>query len=136
MKMIKIVNKVERTPVTSLQEMVRVSRTEVRLPSGIEWESVETKPHAQLVITDKQQDKNTVWTAKLTFKTCETFPDREHYAYLCHLSNGQKRLIGTDDRPYPVASVQESLPENVTDNQLNEVSVTWDSPHFIPSVRE
>lgn len=136
MKLIKIITQVDRIPVTSLVEMTRLSKTEVRLPHNITWQPLAVKPHAQLSITDKQEDKNTVWTAKLTFKTCEEFDDREKYAYRCRLTDGKYRLIGTDERPYPMVSVVESMPENVKDNQLNEVTVDWQSPCFIPYIRE
>ena len=136
MKLIKIVTAVERTPARNLVGIVRVDMTSVILPAAIEWQPIDIKPHAQLVITDKQEDKNTVWSAKLTFKTSETIADRGYYAYRCRLKNGQYRLIGTVERPYPVLSVSESMPEKVTDNQLNEVTVSWSSPRFIPSVRE
>ena len=136
MKQIKLVSEVSRIPVASLQGMKRISKTEVKIPSGISWQPLKIKPHAQLSISDKKEDRNTVWTAKLVFKTCEELSNNERYAYLCRLSNGQYRLIGTDERPYPVASVVESMPENVTDNQLNEVTVNWQSPHFIPTIKE
>ena len=136
MKQIKIVTKVERTPVTNLQGMTRISKTGVRLPSGISWQPIHIKPHAQLSVSDKKEDGVTVWTAKLVFKTCEEFGDRGRWAYRCLLHNGQYRLIGSDERPYPVASVLESMPENVTDNQLNEVTVNWQSTHFIPNITE
>lgn len=136
MKLIKIVTAVERTPARNLMGMARIDMTSAILPAAIEWQPIDIKPHAQLVITDKQEDKNTVWSAKLTFKTCETIADRGHYAYRCRLKNGQYRLIGADERPFPVLSVSETMPENVTDNQLNEVTVSWSSPRFIPSVCE
>ena len=136
MKQIKLVTSVERTNASNLSGMVRVSRTEVRLPSDVVWTPLEIKPHALLTVSDKQDNKVTVWTAKLVFKTCESLAGREHYAYRVGLTNGQYRLIGTDERPYPVASVVESMPENATENQLNEVTVTWQSPRFIPSIRE
>ena len=136
MKQIKIVMAVDRVPVTSLQGMTRISRTSVRLPSGISWEPLAVKPHAQLAISDKVEDKNRIWTAKLTFKTCGELSDLEMYAYRCKLANGMYRLLGTDDRPYPVASISESMPENVKDNQLNEVSVNWQSTDFIPWIHE
>lgn len=135
MKQIKIVTAVDRVPVTSLQGMTRISKTSVRLPSGISWEPLTIKPHAQLTISDKVEDKNRIWTAKLSFKTCEELRDLELYAYRCRLSNGQYRLIGNDERPYPVTSVAESMPENITDNQLNEVTVNWSSPRFIPNIQ-
>ncbi len=136
MKIIKIVTAVERIPVQYLGGMFRKNLTSVSVPAATEWQAIQIKPHAQLVITDKQEDKNTVWTAKLTFKTCETMAGRGHFAYRCRLKNGQYRLIGTDERPYPVLSVSETMPENVTDNQLNEVTVSWSSPRFIPSLLE
>jgi hypothetical protein len=136
MKQIKIITAVDRVPVTSLQGMTRISKTSVMLPSGINWEPLAIKPHAQLTISDKVEDKNTIWTAKLVFKTCEEFGDRGRWAFRCRLSNGQYRLIGSDERPYPTASVLENMPESVTENQLNEVTVNWSSPHFIPNIQE
>ncbi len=136
MKKIQIITAVDRIPVTSLVGMSRVSKTGVKLPYGINWQPLAIKPHAQLSISDKVEDKNTVWTVKLVFKTCEEFGDRGRWAYRCKLVDGSYRLIGTDERPYPVASVLENMPENVTDNQLNEVTVNWQSAHFIPYIIE
>ncbi len=136
MKKIQIITAIDRIPVTSLVGMSRVSKTGVKLPYGINWQPIAIKPHAQLSISDKVEDKNTVWTVKLVFKTCEEFGDRGRWAYRCKLVDGSYRLIGTDERPYPVASVLENMPENVTDNQLNEVTVNWQSAHFIPYIIE
>ena len=124
MKQIRIITKVERTPVRNLNGLTRISEREVRLPSGITWQPLDIKPHAQLSITDKTEDNNTVWSAKLAFKTCDNF------------KNGQYRLIGTDGRPYPVTSVNDNAPENVTENQLIEVTVNWQSPQFVPFITE
>ena len=134
--MIRIITAVERTPITNLQGMTRISNTAVRLPAGIVWQPLNIKPHGQLSVSDKVEDKATVFTAKLVFKTCEAFGDRGRWAYRCRLSDGQYRLVGSDQRPYPIASVLEIMPENVTENQLNEVTVTWQSPYFIPSIVE
>ena len=136
MKQIKIVTKVERTPIASISGLTLISKTKVRLPSGITWQPLSVKRHALLTISDKTEDKNTVWTAKLVFKTCEEFGDRDRYAYRVKFLNGSYRLIGSDERPYPIASVVENMPENVTENQLNEVTVSWQSPHFIPYIQE
>lgn len=136
MKQIKIITEVDRVPVTSLVGMSRVSKTGVKLPYGINWQPLAIKPHAQLSISDKVEDKNTVWTVKLVFKTCEEFGDRGRWAYRCKLVDGSYRLIGSNERPYPITSVLENMPENVTENQLNEITVNWQSAHFIPYIRE
>lgn len=136
MKKIQIITAVERTPVERLQGMTQVSALSVHLLPGISWQQLKIKPHAQLSISDKVEDGNTVWTAKLVFKTCEEFGDRGRWAYRCKLLDGRYRLIGSDERPYPIASVVENMPENVTDNQLNEVTVNWQSARFIPYITE
>ena len=136
MTQIRIVTKVERTPIRNLDGLTRISETEVSLPNNITWEPLNIKPHAQLSIIDKQEDKNTVYDAKLMFKTFGDFSKRKRWAYRCLLSNGQYRLIGSDDRPYPVTSVNENMPENVTENQLIEVTVNWKSPRYIPTISE
>lgn len=136
MKLIKIITAVERIPVSSLQGMTRISKTGVRIPTGLSWEQLVIKPRAQLTISDKVEDKNRTWSAKLVFKTCEELSELDMYAYRCRLSNGQYRLIGNDQRPYPVATVAESMPEKVTENQMNEVTVNWQSPYFIPYIIE
>lgn len=136
MKKIQIITAVDRIPVTSLVGISRVSIEEVKLPSGISWQPLTIKPHAHLSISDKVEDKSTVWTAKLVFKTCEEFGERGRWAYRCKLMDGRYRLIGSDERPYPIASVLENMPEDVTDNQLNEVTVNWLSARFIPYIRE
>lgn len=134
MKQIKIVTAVDRIPVTSLAGMVRVSKTGVRLPGGITWQPLKINPHAQLTISDKVESGCTVWSAKLVFRTCEEFGDRGRWAYRCRLLDGRYRLIGTSERPYPIASVLENMPEKVADAHLNEVTVTWQSSHFIPYI--
>ena len=136
MKTIRIITAVERTPVESLGGMVRASKTSVRLPNGISWQSVRIKPHAHLSISDKTEDKNRVWSVKLTFKTCEAMGDHDRFAYRCRLQDGRYRLIGSSERPYPVASVNENMPEDVTENQLNEATISWSSPQFIPYIVE
>lgn len=134
MKQINIITALDRIPVTTLQGMTRKSATGVSLPSGINWQPLKIKPHAQLTISDKVEDRATVFTAKLVFKTCEQFGDRGRWAYRCKLIDGRYRLIGSDERPYPIASVLENMPDNVTGSQLNEVTVTWQSPRFIPYI--
>ena len=136
MKQIKIITAVDRIPVTSLQGMTRTSKTEVRLPSGITWQPLKIRQHAQLTVSDKVEDGNTVWTARLVSRTCEDFGDRGRWAYRCRLLDGRYRLIGTSERPYPIASVLENMPEKAADAQLNEVTVTWSSPHYIPYIAE
>lgn len=135
MKQIRVISAVERTAVENLQGMMHVSATKVVLPSSVNWEAITIKPHARLTCEEKTEDRNTIWTATLTFKAFGQLEHGGRWAYRCRLSNGEYRLVGTDARPYPVTKYTESHPENVTDSQLTEVTVTWQTPCSIPFVR-
>lgn len=136
MKQIKIITAIDRIPVTDLEGMTRISKTGIRLPSGLNWQPLQVKRYAQLTISDKVEDKNVVWTAKLQFKTCDMPDAHGRWAYRCRLTDGRYRLIGSYERPYPVVTVQENMPENVTDNQLNDFTVNWQSTRFIPYIQD
>lgn len=136
MKKINIVTAVERTPLVNLQGMIRISKSEVRLPANVNWQPVDMKPHAQLTIADKVESKNTIWVAKLVFKTCQGVESGRQWAFRCRLSDGRYRLLGTNERPYPMVTTQENMPENITENQLDEVTVNWQSTHLIPIIAE
>lgn len=114
--------------------MHRVGRTGVTLPSNVLWTPINIKKPCSLVITDKEEDKNTVFTAKLVFKTCEDIVDRRHYVYRCRLTDGRYRLLGSHERPFATMTVSENMPENVTDSQLNDVTVTYSSSRPIPII--
>ena len=134
MKKIRIVKTVERISVQKLVGMTRISNSEVLLPEETDWQKIAIKPHAQLSVADKQDEKNTVWDVKLVFKTCDAFDFQKRWAYRVLLNTGHYMLIGTDDRPYPVTSASDTMPEKVTDNQLTEVTVSWKTNRRVPVI--
>lgn len=134
MKSLNIVVAVDRTYFQNLIGMQHVGKANVTLPDDIVWTPLQIKSPCSLSITDKDEDKNTIYTAKLVFKTCEDIADRHHYAYRCRLIDGRCRLLGTAERPFAVMTIAETMPENLTDSQLNEVTVTYSSARPIPTI--
>lgn len=134
MKSINLVTAVERTYYRNLEGMRYFGLTGVMLPVGIVWSPLTVKTPCSLVISDKNEDNNTLYTAKLVFKTCHDLVDRKHYVYRCRLADGRYRLLGTDERPFTTMSVTESMPERITDSQLSEVTVTYTINRFIPFI--
>ena len=132
MVQLKNVIAVYRVQCSSLKGMTR-SWNVVSLPD-IDWDIIDIHVPAKLSIINKVEDGNNVWQTQLTFRTCESLDVREHYAYRASLANGQHYLIGGYDRPYPVTTVSEIHPENLTDSQLNEVTVTLSSRSRIPVI--
>lgn len=134
MEYIRIVSKVERVKCSSLYGMKRIAPRIVRIPGKIEWEEIACKEHPSIEITDKTEDKVTLYTATLKFDTNKEFDERDDYAYRVTLTSGKQLLIGTDKRPVPQMTVQEIAPEKVTDSQMNAVTVTYTSQKMIPTI--
>lgn len=112
--------------------MTRVNVNTVRIPT-IAWESIPIKVPASMVITDKEDDKNIIYTAQLKFLTCSEL-NRGKYAWLVTLSDGSAYLLGSDDRPFAEMTVNQSMPENIKDNQLIDVTITYSSAYNISYV--
>lgn len=118
----------------SLSPMIRKSKTSVSLPADIAWERINVVPHGSLTVASKVDDKITVYQVTLTFRTCQDFEPGTKQAYLVELTDGQKRLVGSDQRPWPVGTFQDVHPSKPTDNQTREVTVTWTSDRFCPNI--
>ncbi|MCD8296819.1 MAG: hypothetical protein LUC88_04530 [Prevotella sp.] len=134
MKRQKLVTKIERCHITQIGTVTRKGMVSVDIIAGADWSEIEIKVPASLTITDKIEDNVPIFTATLTFETCEELEDRERYAWRLTLIDGTQMLIGTDERPYPVMTVSESHPDSVTDDQLNKVTVTYSSQFTIPVI--
>ena len=87
---------------------------------------------AKLSINNKVIDKNQLWEYQLVFRTCQYFPAVGHWAYLLYLADGKWMLLGSSQRPYPVMVSSKTLPENLSDSQLWEVTVTWSNSSKAP----
>lgn len=134
MNKINIVLKVERTLCSNLKGMQSAGLASVKIPEDVEWEEIATRPQPSLAISEKVDDKVSIYTATLKFLTCQNINDRKYYAYRLTLLGGNMRLIGSSDRPYPVLTVAEQMPDKPSDNSWNEVTVTWSIPQIVPYI--
>lgn len=132
MRSIKIVKAVAYAYNTQLAGMVETSNRSVRLPSTVEWHDINIKPHPSLVSSSKSEDNNRVVTTTLKLITSnDLYIRRRHLVFRVTLTDDRQYLVGARQRPYPQIEITENAPENVTDNQLNEVVITYKS-HEIP----
>lgn len=91
------------------------------------------KQFAQLSITDKIDNGQRVFSAKLTFKTTEPFlNDIDRKVFYAVDMNNKCYVIGSNDRPYPVATQSDDHPEKGSDEQLLTVSVSYET--FTPII--
>ena len=119
--------------------MLRVSATEVKMNAYFDFSSFEEiadirKP-AALSVEEKIEDGQRLFNTKLVFYICEDWiEDIKRKAFLCETIDGDRYLIGTEERPYPVVTRKTTHPNNYKDNQLTEVTVTYTSDKMLPIV--
>lgn len=127
---------IDRIPVTSIVGFQRTGANSVKLNDGILWQPLTIKVPARLTITDKIENGVRLYTAQLVFKVCQDdVGDWNRQAFRCHTADGRQVLIGSDKRPYPVATVSDPRPDNMTDSQLCEVTVNYTSASQIPYIQ-
>lgn len=113
----------------------RIGVRSVQVSSTTPWVSIPIKVPAKLTVSDKVEDGVRMYSAQLVFRTCEEINDRIRVVYRCKTSDGSFILIGSNSRPYPITTVNEPHPDNMTDSQLNEATVNYTSASPIPVIR-
>lgn len=127
---------IDRIPVSSIIGFQRTGVNSVKMDAGTPWQSLVIKVPARLTISDKIEDGVRLYTAQLVFKVCqEDLGGWSRQAFRCHTADGKQLLIGSDERPYPVATVNQPRPDNMTDSQLCEVTVNYTSANQIPYIQ-
>lgn len=134
MNQIKNVVAVDRLNCNLLSGVKRLMGCFASVPDDLEWEHLKIQVPARLSINNKIEGKNTIWQSKLVFRTCQDLDTNGHWAYLVTLSNGRRLLMGGYERPYPVTTVGQTLPENMSDSQLLEVTVSLSSDSRLPVI--
>lgn len=122
---------------SAISGYLRLSETEAKIADRSVFKELTCiKPYALLGITDKTEDKNHLYTAKLVFQTITPWlTGAQKKSFLCETVDGDLYLIGISHRPYPVVTQQQIHPNNTSDSQLTEVTVTWDTPKMPPVLR-
>lgn len=121
-------------PASLVTGLRKVDKSSVQVPVSIPFQRIAIRIPARLTISDKKEDGVRLYTAQLVFRTCDNIESRERMVYECETADGKFYLIGTNERPYPVTTVNEPHPDNMADNMLNEVTVSYTSAEKIPYI--
>lgn len=124
---------VSRIRCSSLDDMQRVKDKVLSLTDD-GWSAIDIRIPAKLSINNKVEGGVTVYSHQLTFRTCENIEVRGHWAYRIVLADGTRLLLGSYDRPYPVTVSSHTLPDNLSDSQLYEVTVTLTTREDLPQI--
>ena len=126
---------IDRLQSGSIVGLRKLSSSSVAISSLNSWKNIPIKVPARLTISDKVDDGVRLHTAQLVFRTCDEPQEIERMVYRCKTADGKYFLIGNNDRPYPVTTVNDNHPDNMTDSQLYEVTVNYTSAEKIPYIQ-
>jgi len=125
---------VSRLKVEDATSFQRADINKAVIDESLPWEKLAIKVPADLVISSKTEDKQPIYTAKLTFLFCGDRYDRKRYIYKVSLANGEEIVIGSGERPYPVCETSEELSSGNSSSHLAEVTVTYSSAMEIAKI--
>ncbi len=126
---------IDRLQSGSIVGLRKLSSSSVAISSSNSWKNIPIKVPARLTISDKVDYGVRLHTAQLVFRTCDEPQEIERMVYRCKTADGKYFLIGNNDRPYPVTTVNDNHPDNMTDSQLYEVTVNYTSAEKIPYIQ-
>ena len=126
---------IDRLQSGSIVGLRKLSSSSVSISSSNSWKNIPIKVPARLTISEKVDDGVRRHTAQLVFRTCDEPQEIERMVYRCKTADGKYFLIGNNDRPYPVTTVNDNHPDNMTDSQLYEVTVNYTSAEKIPYIQ-
>ena len=132
---LKFINSIQLVPSQFLKSMVRVAADKVSINlDELPLTNVPFKKPAQLTISDKADDGNRLYTAKLTFATVlEWLPKFNRVGVVCTAIDGTQYIIGNDRQPFPVCTQQQNHPDTYKESELTEVNVSWSTPLMPPT---
>lgn len=97
------------------------------------WEKLDIIVPARLELSEKDEDKNRRYSAKLTFTTRNVLDEHERrWAYRCTCADGSIYIIGDKSRPFPVTTRTHNLSENPNDSSLPKYAVEFSDMKPIP----
>lgn len=131
---IKNVVSVERAAYGSVN--VRAVRGSVFLdaPDAV-WDKLHIKIPAKLEFTEKNEENQRIYTARLTFSTFDELDSHDaRYAYRVKCADGTVYIIGNSERPYAVTIKTQTLPDSFTGSPLPSYTVDYSNCVPVPKI--
>ena len=128
--------KISKARCDEIGVVVRTDENRVTIASPFIFSEISCfKRPATLVSDEKSDDNGRIYQTKLTFSVPgKRLPNMKRHVFLCETIDGERILIGTDKRPYPMISQSENHPGNFTDSQLTTVTVEYSSSFPLPYI--
>ena len=124
------VRKIEFADACSLGSIQMLNGTSCRFKNQPAFSGIDIMELVGVTIEDSYENNQKVYTTTATFNTC----DKKHMTlrqavFRLTSVDGQRYLIGTDSRPYPIIKERNPFPEKPADSAMKTVTITWKAPY-------
>lgn len=132
MNVIKYINKVEMIDAEYLASSTFFSKG-VKLEDPLSFEPLCTIGLSTFEISDKVVFKNRIFQHTLTVKLAERFVSSNRMiCFRLTAVDGSQYMLGSDVRPYPVITQNDSHPSDAAQSCAVTLEITWKSTGFYP----
>ncbi len=120
------IKKIEYTEARYLADLVVVKNTGVLLQKWRNFQTLPTIDFSSLTSETKIVDRETIFTLKLSAELPTNFSvaGRRLCYRLTTISGGQF-LMGTNDKPYVITTVEDHYPANITKKSITKLSAEY-----------
>lgn len=116
--------KVAYCPTMSLASLVKLGKGKCRVDESVAWIEVEIAPYARLDVTEVTEGKEKLKNAILKFRVASDLNFSGTIAFKVTTADGQQMIIGTNERPFCQITSSKVHPDNHSESQLKEYTVT------------
>ena len=101
----------------------------VRLPDWAPWQPLPTVGLSSLQVTEELQNGQRIYTSRLTATLPARFVPEQRTALRLTDVQGRQLLVGLAERPYPLLTQEDILPERPSEASRTQLTATWAGTH-------
>lgn len=120
------IKKIEICEASALTNIILSGDNSCRIDQSVNFTEINIVGLADANVESAQENNQVLYTTTVSYKTKDkTLDGKRKVAFLLTSINGNRYLVGTHMRPYPVMKESNPFPSNPVNSILKEVTVTW-----------
>lgn len=127
--MIRYIRKIEICPARHIRAAHPLpDGLSVHLPEWAPWRELPVVGLASLQVEEELISGVRIYTAKISASLPERFVPVQHAALRLTDVRGRQLLVGLSERPYPLLTQEDALPDKPTEASRTQLNATWTAP--------
>lgn len=125
------IKEVAYCPCSELSGMKFLGSSICKIPQNVNFTKINNLVGlAAVKMEDEVKNRQRIYSITLTFQVaCKRVVPLKHQSFLLTTVSGERLLVGTDARPYPIIKESNPYPDKPGDSVLKTVTVSWNTLH-------